>query len=112
MPFLRLREGKLFLVETEPGGQPGEVAPPRSLRARPKRRVERYWLCDLCAIEWTLIYDREHGILLAPARGWSPAYVSHKKDVQRGCLSPSLPGGSREKSNRVLCPRGLKPNAI
>ncbi len=67
-PFLRLSEGKLFLVETDLGGQPGEAAPPPFLRARPKRRVERYWLCDRCATEWTLIYSREQGIQLAPAR--------------------------------------------
>jgi hypothetical protein len=67
-PFLKLREGKLFIVETELGGQPGEAEPPPLLRARAKQRVERYWLCNPCAIEWTLIYDREQGILLAPAR--------------------------------------------
>jgi hypothetical protein len=67
-PSLRLGEGKLFLLETELGGQPGETEPPPFLRARSKRRVERYWLCDQCAIEWTLICDREQGILLTPAR--------------------------------------------
>src|ERR1700736_2817440 len=67
-PFLRLREGKLFLLETELGAQPGETEPPPFLRARSKWRVERYWLCDPCAIEWTLICDREQGILLTPAR--------------------------------------------
>jgi hypothetical protein len=67
-PFLRLREGKLFVVESELGGQPGETEPPPFLRARPKRRVEHYWLCDHCAIEWTLIYHREQRVLLVPAR--------------------------------------------
>src|SRR5258708_38555897 len=49
-PFLRLSEGKLFLVETDLGGQPGEAAPPPFLRARPKRRGGRYWVwCRLAA---------------------------------------------------------------
>jgi hypothetical protein len=30
--------------------------------------VEHYWLCDQCAIQWTLIYDRERGIALAPLK--------------------------------------------
>jgi hypothetical protein len=55
MPFLNLREGKLFLLEAEFGGQPGEAESPPFLRARTKRRVERYWRCDRRAIEWTLI---------------------------------------------------------
>ena len=67
-PFLKLREGKLFIIETELGRRPGEAEPPPLLRARSKRRVERYWLCDPCAIEWTLIYDREQRVLLVPAR--------------------------------------------
>jgi len=61
-PFLRLREGKLFLVET------GDEAKPRYTRAvgQPRvrelqRRIERFWLCDQCAVCWTLIYDREQG---------------------------------------------------
>jgi hypothetical protein len=106
-PFLRLREGKLFLVETEPHDQPGEMAPPPFLRARPKRRVERYWLCDRCAIEWTLIYDRERGILLAPARRpVASGDVAPKVAFSEVVLNPSRPDSSREKSNRVLCPRG------
>ncbi len=62
-PFLKLREGKLFLVETDRVTRPGE------LRARsPQRTVEHYWLCDDCATRWTLVYDRERGVALEPAR--------------------------------------------
>jgi len=67
-PFLRLREGKLFLVETEQLTKPGTSAPP-FVRARKQQRViEHYWLCDECAAQWTLIYDRERGVGLAPLR--------------------------------------------
>ncbi len=61
-PFLKLREGKLFLVETERLMKPGESAAPPFIRARRQQRlVEHYWLCDDCAAHYTLIYDREHG---------------------------------------------------
>ena len=65
-PFLRLREGKLFVVET---GRSRTVGPESSpfLQARePHQRLERYWLCDQCAAVWTLVYNRELGIRLAP----------------------------------------------
>jgi hypothetical protein len=68
-PFLRLGQGKLFLVETERVTKPGESAAPPFVRARKlQRRVEHYWLCDGCAAEWTLISDREHGVALAALR--------------------------------------------
>jgi len=68
-PFLRLREGKLFLVETDRLNKSGEAAVPPFVRARQqRRRVEHYWLCDECAARWTLIYDGERGVALAPLR--------------------------------------------
>jgi hypothetical protein len=67
-PFLKLREGKLFLVETEGLGR-SDAASAAPVRARqPQRRVEHYWLCDSCAAQWTLIYDRDRGVALAPLR--------------------------------------------
>lgn len=66
-PFLRLREGKLFLVETDRLTKPGEPVAPPFVRARKhQRRVEHFWLCDDCAEHYTLIYDRERGVALAP----------------------------------------------
>jgi hypothetical protein len=68
-PFLRLRDGKLFLVETERVTKPGESAAPPFVRARQQPRlVEHYWLCDDCAAQWTLVYDRESGIALVALR--------------------------------------------
>jgi hypothetical protein len=68
-PFLRLREGKLFLVETGRLVKPGEPAGPPFVRARMQpREVEHFWLCDQCALRWTLVYDRERGVALEPAR--------------------------------------------
>jgi len=67
-PFLKLREGKLFLVETDGSSKPGEF-PSQFVRTRQQpRRVEHFWLCDECAAKWTLVYDRERGIGLLPLR--------------------------------------------
>lgn len=68
-PFLRLRDGKLFLVETERLTKPGQPVAPPFVRARQQQRqVEHYWLCDECATKWSLVYDRERGVALAPLR--------------------------------------------
>jgi hypothetical protein len=68
-PFLRLRDGKLFLVETDHITKLGEAAVPPFVRARQQPRcVEHYWLCDDCAAKWTLIYDHENGVALTPLR--------------------------------------------
>ena len=66
-PFLRLGEGKLFVVEAEGTARSGEPTVPFSPYARrPPRRVERYWLCDQCAHSSTLVYERQQGIALVP----------------------------------------------
>jgi hypothetical protein len=66
-PFLRLREGRLFLVETspltEPAGPNARTAPPQ--RKLPQR-VEHFWLCDECAPFWTLIQTGSGGLALVP----------------------------------------------
>lgn len=77
-PFLKLREGKLFLVETERQMKPGESVSPPFVRARRQQRlVEHYWLCDDCAEHWTLAYDDRGGIALTPLR--RPVAVSESK---------------------------------
>ena len=64
-PFRRLREGKLFQVETE--YFPGRAAAPHAPRkTRPGRRVEHYWLCDACSPFVTLTFDRERGVITVP----------------------------------------------
>ena len=68
-PFLKLREGKLFLLETDRVTRPGEAVAPHFVRARQQQRcVEHYWLCDDCAPLWTLVYDWERGVVLEPLR--------------------------------------------
>ena len=66
-PFLKFREGKLFLVETNRLTKPGESVSPPFIRPRqPQRQVEHYWLCDECAAQWTLVYDSDQEVGLAP----------------------------------------------
>ena len=66
-PFLRLGQGRLFLVEAEsmlaPGCLTNTLLP---YARRPPRHVERYWLCDQCAQSWTLVHDRQKGVGLIP----------------------------------------------
>ena len=57
--FLYLHEGKLFRLDTKV-----EIlarVPVREV-TRPSRRVEFFWLCDQCAAELTLGYNRGTGI--------------------------------------------------
>lgn len=62
-PFLRLGQGKLFLVETESVTNSGSENDP--IRHGP-RHIERYWLCESCAKVSTLVPDRQQGVLLMP----------------------------------------------
>lgn len=64
-PFRRLREGKLFQVETEYFPGRGPVSNMQH-KARPARRIEHYWLCDACAPFVTLTTDRERGVITVP----------------------------------------------
>jgi hypothetical protein len=66
-PFVRLGQGKLFLVQTEFPVKSGELTGPRSRYTRRQARpVERYWLCKQCAEVSTLVQDRKEGIVLVP----------------------------------------------
>ncbi len=64
-PFLRLREGRLFLVETQNVTKQGGATPIHRDR-KPPQRVEHFWLCDRCSSVWTLIQNGTHGIALVP----------------------------------------------
>jgi len=63
-PFLRLREGKLFQVETEYFAE--GLATQSARRNRPWHRVEHYWLCDACAPYVTLAFDKQRGVITVP----------------------------------------------
>lgn len=65
VPFRRLREGKLFQVETEYYASHGATTT-TSRKARPWRRVEHYSLCDACSPFVTLTFDGERGVVTVP----------------------------------------------
>jgi hypothetical protein len=62
-PFRRLREGKLFQVETEYLDERGSV---NVRRAKQLRWVEHYWLCDSCSPFVTLTFDQGKGGITVP----------------------------------------------
>jgi len=88
-PFVQLREGKLFLLETESGApvenprawlpisQSFQLALNESTRKslasppmrKPPQRVDRYWLCDQCSALWTLTQNEDRSIVLIPLTG-------------------------------------------
>jgi hypothetical protein len=79
-PFLRLGEGKLFLVETSYVAGSGGTTLSLSPRMRqPPRRLERHWLCDECATLWTLVQDRQKGIALLPLQLSASSNVAYRK---------------------------------
>jgi hypothetical protein len=57
VPFLLLREGKLFLAEPYPSN-PAAFDENR----RKERRREHFWLCSACATDFTLRFDSTQGI--------------------------------------------------
>jgi hypothetical protein len=61
--FLYRHEGKLFRLDTNV-----EILARIPVRevTRPSRRIEFFWLCDQCAAELTLGYNRETGITVVP----------------------------------------------
>lgn len=63
-PFVRLGQGRLFLVEAIPLME--RTNQPSSQGRRPPRRVERYWLCERCSELSTLVVGGTAGVTLVP----------------------------------------------
>jgi hypothetical protein len=61
--FLYLHQGKLFRFDTSIETL---ARTPVSEMARSSRRVEFFWLCEECAQDMTLTYNRETGIKIVP----------------------------------------------
>jgi hypothetical protein len=64
-PFRRLREGKLFQVETEFFARHSSSSS-AARRGKPTRRIEHYWLCDACSPFVTLTFDQGRGVITVP----------------------------------------------
>jgi hypothetical protein len=61
--FLYLHVGKLFRMDTT---VEVHARDPAAHAAKPARHVEFFWLCDQCAAELTLGYNKEQGITVVP----------------------------------------------
>ena len=59
--FRNLAEGKLFLIETN-----GTAPALRGWDGPAARRVEHFWLCELCASVLTLSFDKGRGMVTVP----------------------------------------------
>ena len=82
-PFRRLREGKLFQVETEYFAGRGPSTH-NAGKTRPTRRVEHYWLCDACSPFVTLTFDQVRGVVYRALAG-----RSRQEDGENVELGPS-----------------------
>ena len=65
--FLFLHQGKLFEVEFQYSD--GVVASGHREPVNGKMHVERYWLCDKCAEELTLSFDKRQGLVIHSSLG-------------------------------------------
>ena len=100
VPFRRLREGKLFQVETE-YFEDTKTAP-SARRTRPWRRIEHYWLCDSCAGYVTLTFDRERGVITVPLpNGLGKRTVTFIADVEAIEQTENLPTSYANARPRV-----------
>ena len=95
-PFRRLREGKLFQVETE--YFTGRTSAANTARkARPSRRIEHYWLCDACSPFVTLTFDQGRGVITVPL----PDGLG-KKTVKMLSLDPAEVEGAEDPRQTLI----------
>jgi len=64
VPFRKLSQGKLFLVEKEPFER--STLRRAHWRGQSANRIEYYWLCEQCAFALTLSYEKGRGVVTVP----------------------------------------------
>ena len=72
VPFLSLREGKLFLAET----CDSDLNLAFDGTRRKLRRREHFWLCDACSSHFTLRFDPNRGMLTVPLPNYETTRLS------------------------------------
>lgn len=65
-PFRYFHQGKLFRLETATGFDRRKEMGVDSDLKKPMRRVEFFWLCDVCAREMTLVSEKGVGVTVRP----------------------------------------------
>ncbi len=58
-PFIYLRDGRLFQINTASG-------PQLVTAGRPPQHIEYFWLCGDCASNMTLTFQRGKGVVTVP----------------------------------------------
>jgi len=113
--FRHLLQGKLFEVETRYVTSIDDQGTSRNVR----EHVERYWLCDECAADITLRFDRERGMIgVSSLRGLKKATMTAiPQSVPRAAagiamvlIRPFAIGwtGHRESKKQMKARRSLK----
>jgi hypothetical protein len=65
-PFRYLHEGKLFRMEVESAGNGRPDFGADTELKKPGRRVEFFWLCEKCAAQVTLNFEKGGGVITKP----------------------------------------------
>jgi hypothetical protein len=60
-PFRYLRDGKLFEIDSR-----DDFERPAAGERKAVRRVEFFWLCGDCSAEFTIINDKDRGVITVP----------------------------------------------
>ena len=87
VPFRKLRQGKLFLVERE---SLKASTLRRAHRGQSANRIEYYWLCDQCAFALTLSYEKGRGVVTVPrfdVGKKKPAEAEHRQEASENAMS-------------------------
>ena len=58
-PFIYLRDGRLFQIDTAAG-------PQLVTEAKPPHHIEYFWLCGQCASSMTLAFQHGKGVVMVP----------------------------------------------
>ena len=66
VPFRYFHQGKLFRLETESGHDRRHEMGDETGVKKPLRRIEFYWLCEHCAGQLTLRYEKGTGVAVRP----------------------------------------------
>jgi len=64
-PFYYLRDGKLFQIDTSVS-IPQSAGPQLVNEAKPRHRIEYFWLCGNCSASMTLTFQRGKGVVMVP----------------------------------------------
>lgn len=94
IPFRKLSQGKLFLVETE--SLQGSEARGARWRGLSSQRIEYYWLCDQCAFALTLSYEKGRGVVTVRR----PEFVNVKKRPAAAAHAREVPSSESSRTEQ------------